>query len=155
MQDSSQKISSQGKIQGFNKTIQWRHRILVIILSAIFYFLDKNFALAFFLGSLCFHIYYMMLGFSFWTLSYTVPKTDENLDESANTEQLKKESSKIQPIATFISAIRMAAIALALAILILKLKLSLKGIILAFLAYKIVLLVSGFLDAMGSRSKSK
>ncbi len=130
---SSSDDIQQHKIKTFNKKLIWTHRIASIVIALISFFLDKDVFKAFFATSLVFNLYLIMLTYGFMPAGFSIKKGD-------NTNPL-------QPLLVLMSSMRVLIIALLAAFFIVKLKLSLIGMAIAFFTYKIVLLVSGLLNA--------
>ncbi len=99
-----------------------RHTIVVIVLAALLYFWQPQFAKFFLLASAAFNIYLRLLTFNFMSL-------------------LNKQAKS--PLLILISVCRVFLIGAFLAILIIKYDCDLFAILLAFIVYKVVLLNSG------------
>lgn len=127
------------EILDFNKKLVWRHRIAALVIAAVIFMFKKDLAQSFFYTSVVFNLYLVMLVYGFLPPNLS-------LEKGANTNPLK-------PLPVIVSGIRAMLIAALLALLFLKLKLSITGIILGFLLYKIVLLVSGLLNAKNHKDR--
>lgn len=145
---TEQKVkTAEQEIKDFNQSLLTRHRLAVVAIAALIYFFDKDIFKAFLIGSIVFNLYLVMLCFGFAGANLiTLQAHGVNTDAPKDNEE--GEEIKVKPSTGLyiIYGLRIVITATILALLIVKLKLSLIGLAIAFIAYKVVLLVSGFLN---------
>lgn len=121
---STHEVNSQERILAFKKRVIFKHTLMALGSSMIAYYFNPAMGKAVFFSSLVFHVYLRLLVFTF------APLTDN-------------EDPRNRSIIAVFSGIRAALAALFLAILILQFHVKLTGIVIAFLVYKVVLLLTG------------